>query len=883
MKKGNPKTIYLKDYQAPDYLIRKVILRFDLQDQKTLVYADLEIEQNSLNPNANTLVLHGEELNLLALSMDGNPLSVDEYLLQEDCLTIPVTAKKFNIQTTVEIDPANNTALEGLYFTSGNYCTQCEAEGFRKITYYIDRPDVLAEFFVRIEADREKYPVMLSNGNKIEQGSLDKGRHYVQWHDPFPKPSYLFALVAGDLACQKKLFTTKSGRQVSLEIFTEEHNAHKCDHALASLQKAMRWDEETYGLEYDLETYMIVAVDDFNMGAMENKGLNVFNSKYVLAIPETATDFDYMGIEAVIAHEYFHNWTGNRVTCRDWFQLSLKEGLTVFRDQEFTSDVTSRPVKRIQDVRSLRTYQFAEDAGPMAHPVRPASFVEINNFYTLTVYEKGAEVVRMYQTLMGKQGFARGLQNYLQRFDGQAVTTEDFASAMAEANQFELGNFIYWYSQAGTPAVYVESRWDEVAHEYTISVRQEQATEANQEDVQAVLIPLKMSLLDKQGMAMPLQLKGQAEVNTKSITLQIRGAQQDFVFTGITGPVIPSLLQDFSAPVKLHYDYTSQDYIFLMGNDVDLFNRWDAGQQFAQSWLLSAIEAIQNNQPLPALSGYTQALASILQDRSLEAAFVAEMLILPTELFLAECIQPVDVDAIAQARRALQKIIAGDLEELLFARCQANENISDYQYNAEDMGTRRLASVALMYLNLLDKDKYHEYAQKQYQCATNMTDKMAVLEAINDSSLAMRSDIMQEFAATWQHEPLVMNKWLSLQARSRRQGAVSMVESLLSHSCFSIKNPNNVYALIGGFASANPTAFHAKDGSGYEFLTRRVIELNKINPQVAARMVKPLIHWKKYDPQRQELMRASLEKIIKVTGLSKDVHEIVNKSLQPVR
>lgn len=883
MKKGNPKAIYLKDYQAPEYLINKVNLRFDLQEKKTLVHADLEIEQNSINPSADTLVLHGEQLSLLALSIDGKLLSTDQYTIGEESLTIPVTAKKFSLQTIVEIDPANNTALEGLYFSSGNYCTQCEAEGFRKITYYLDRPDVLAEFFVRIEADSKQYPVLLSNGNKVDQGALDGGRHFVQWHDPFPKPSYLFALVAGDLACQKDSFTTKSGRKVSLEIFTEEHNAHKCDHALASLQKAMQWDEQTYGLEYDLETYMIVAVDDFNMGAMENKGLNVFNSKYVLAIPETATDIDYMGIEAVIAHEYFHNWTGNRVTCRDWFQLSLKEGLTVFRDQEFTSDVTSRPVKRIQDVRSLRTYQFAEDAGPMAHPVRPASFVEINNFYTLTVYEKGAEVVRMYQTLMGKQGFAKGLQNYLQKFDGQAVTTDDFAAAMSEVNHFELGNFIHWYAQAGTPTVSVESRWDEVNNEYTLSVHQQQATAANQIEVQPVLIPLKMSLLKKSGEAMSLRLKGTEQEASDSITLQVREEQQEFVFSDINEPVIPSLLQDFSAPVKLQYDYSSDDYIFLMGNDVDLFNRWEAGQQFAQTWLLTAIEAIQNNQSLPELAGYTQALRSILEDDQLEAAFIAEMLILPTELFLAECIQPVDVDAIAQARLALQKIVAKDLEDLLFARCEANKGVSAYSYNAGDMGTRRLASVALMYVNLLEKDQYVQFAQQQYQLANNMTDKMAVLEAINDSELSLRADIMEEFAVTWRHEPLVMNKWLSLQARSRREGAVAMVESLLKHACFSIKNPNNVYALVGGFSSANPTAFHAKDGSGYEFLTQRVIELNAINPQVAARMVKPLIHWKKFDEQRQTLMQASLRKILAVADLSKDVHEIVDRSLNPVK
>ena len=881
MKKGNPKAIYLKDYQAPEYLIKQVNLRFELGEQCTKVYAELNVELNTAAvTHSGTLKLSGEQLKLIALSIDGVELNQDQYRLTEDGLSIANVPEKFCLASVVEIDPANNTALEGLYLSSNNFCTQCEAEGFRKITYYLDRPDVLAEFKVRIEADAKRYPMLLSNGNRVNSGSLEDGRHFVEWHDPFPKPSYLFALVAGDLVCSRDTYTTKSGRKVNLEVYTEAHNASKCGHALASLQKAMQWDEDTFDLEYDLEAYMIVAVDDFNMGAMENKGLNVFNSKYVLASPETATDFDYMGIEAVIAHEYFHNWTGNRVTCRDWFQLSLKEGLTVFRDQEFTSDVTSRAVKRIQDVRNLRTYQFAEDAGPMAHPVRPASFVEINNFYTLTVYEKGAEVVRMYQTLFGKDGFRKGLQNYLQKFDGQAVTTDDFLAAMQEANNYDLDNFVYWYSQAGTPTLTVDTHWQEDSAQYIMNINQEHVASANEQGVVPLLVPVTVSLLDKQGNALPLSWQDQHKVT--SCTLHVKQASQQFVFDDITECPVPSLLQDFSAPVKLNYDYTDDDYTFLMSNDVDMFNRWEAGQQFAQKWLLKSITDIQTQQPLDSIDKFTQALSAVLKDKTLENAFQAEMLVMPSESFLAECINPVDVDAIFSARRALQKIIAAKLETSLFEKCQQQAKIKKYSYNAVDMGTRCLASISLMYLCLLEKNEYIEFAKRQYEQANNMTDKMAVLEAVNDLEGDYRHEVMRAFAQEWKSEPLVMNKWFSLQARARHSNALQTVIKLLEHECFSIKNPNNVYSLIGAFANSNPTAFHANDGSGYAFLKEQVIRLNAINPQVAARMVKPLIHWKKYDDHRQSLMQKYLQEIIATENLSSDVYELVDRSLNPI-
>ncbi len=879
IKKGSPKAIYLKDYRPPEFLIQTVDLRFELYPDKTLVHAELQIEANpQATKKASTLELYGEQLKLLRLALDNKTLSLNDYAVDEEGLRIFNVPKKFGLSSTVEIDPANNTALEGLYISSGNYCTQCEAEGFRKITYYLDRPDVMAVFSVRIEADQTAFPVLLSNGNRENFGELSNGRHYAQWRDPFPKPSYLFALVAGNLVCCRDTYITSSGRSVDLEIYTEAHNADKCDHALVSLKKAMRWDEVTFDLEYDLDTYMIVAVDDFNMGAMENKGLNVFNSKYVLASPATATDADYMGIEGVIAHEYFHNWTGNRVTCRDWFQLSLKEGLTVFRDQEFTSDVTSRSVKRIQDVRYLRAYQFAEDASPMAHPVRPASYVEINNFYTLTVYEKGAEVVRMYQTLLGKQGFKKGLQHYLKKHDGQAVTTDDFAAAMAEANEFDLGNFLTWYSQAGTPTLKIFGKWDQEKQEYTLDVQQE----IGGDQKYPFFVPLQLSLLDKQGDSILLQLKGENEARTDTCILHIREWRQKFVFSNVNQSPVPSLLQNFSAPVKLEYEYSAENYAFLMSHDPDSFNRWEAAQQFATDWLLAAIKAIQGNKRLPETNDFTQAIHSILHNRNLDPAFIAEVLILPAESYLAERMKPIDVEAIYKARNALQLEIASTLEDTLLNIYQANKVPSPYQYNAQDMGKRRLASVCLMYLNTLGKEQYIELAKELFYQAGNMTDTMAALEAVNDRELPFREQAMQSFAERWQDDALVMDKWFALHARSRRPDVLKTVEHLLAHPCFSIRNPNKVRSLIGVFANANPTAFHANDGSGYRFLAKQVLQLDSINPQVAARLVKPLIDWKKYDVNLQSLMKKELQTIMAAPNLSRDVYEIVDRSLAVV-
>jgi aminopeptidase N len=877
MKEGNPKAIYLKDYQQPSYWIDKISLRFELFEGKTLVHAVMSVQANEhVTPSAN-LELHGEQLKLIEVKINDKQLSEQDYLLSAESLTIQSVPSQFILATLVEIDPAQNTALEGLYLSSGNYCTQCEAEGFRKITYYLDRPDVMAIFSVRIEAEQKDIPVLLSNGNRIAEGKLDNGRHFAEWHDPYPKPSYLFALVAGDLSCCRDKYITTSGREVSLEIYTEAHNADKCDHAIVSLKKAMQWDEDTFNLEYDLDTYMIVAVDDFNMGAMENKGLNVFNSKCVLASSETSTDADYMSIEAVIAHEYFHNWTGNRVTCRDWFQLSLKEGLTVFRDQEFTSDVTSRAVKRIQDVRYLRTYQFAEDGSPMAHPIRPSSYVEINNFYTLTVYEKGSEVVRMYQTLLGREGFKKGMQRYFDKHDGQAVTTDDFAAAMAEANNFELGNFLNWYSQSGTPTLNVSSTWDQAKQQYMVTFEQQLPVNKMQPDPQPYLIPVKTALFDSNGKPMILNLDDCEPA--EEITLHITQTHQKVVFTGIKENPTPSFLQNFSAPVKLNYQYSDDDFVFLMANDTDTFNRWDAGQRFATEWLLDAMIALKTGTKLPDASQYIKALEVVLSDKKIDSAFKAEMMVLPQESYLADFIQPIDVDAIYQVRKLLQVEIAQALELLLVETYQQNNVAGDYQYNAADMGKRRLASSCLMYLNLLAKDQYVGLAKQQFETTNNMTDSIAALESVNDLDISFRNEALAVFGERWKDDALVMDKWFSLQARSRKPGVLETIKELLNHPCFSIKNPNKVRSLISVFAMANPTAFHAKDGSGYVFLADKIIELNAINPQVASRLVKPLIDWKKYDAGRQQLMKQSLQRIKAVPDLSRDVFEIVDRGL----
>ncbi|MEN9434841.1 MAG: aminopeptidase, partial [Pseudomonadota bacterium] len=744
---------------------------------------------------------------------------------------------------------------------------------------YLDRPDVMTVFTTRLEADQQQYPVLLSNGNLIEQGQADNGRHFAVWHDPFRKPSYLFALVAGNLQHVKDTFTTSSGRNVDLYIYTEAHNIDKCGHAMASLKRAMRWDEERFGLEYDLDIYMIVAVDDFNMGAMENKGLNVFNSQLVFASPETATDVDYLDIEAVIGHEYFHNWTGNRVTCRDWFQLSLKEGLTVFRDQEFTSDLHSRPVKRIEDVRTLRTFQFTEDASPMAHPIRPASYMEINNFYTMTVYEKGAEVVRMYLTLLGRDGFRKGMDLYFKRHDGQAVTTEDFLAAMTDANGVDLAQFQRWYDQAGTPEVHASMHYDEVAKTCTLTFKQSCPPTPEASIKQPYLIPMEVGLLDREGKDLPLQLQGESTPVSTTRVLHFTETEQSFTFVNIAEKPLPSLLRNFSAPVKLSYPYSGEELAFLMQHDSDAFNRWDAGQRLAMQTFKELLEAKSNSEPFGLEHYFVHAFQVLLTDPSLEDAFKAEALALPSETDIADAVRPSDPQAIHDVREFvithLAKALRLDLEQIYSER----NSLTRYEIDSQSVGRRSLKNIALSYLGRIQDEGIVEQVAEQYRHANNMTDTLAALGVLNNIEGDERERALADFYDRWQSNTLVLDKWFALQATSSLPNTLERVKALLNHEKFDIRNPNKVRALIGAFAMRNPLHFHSLDGEGYVFLANRVLELNTFNPQIASRMVRPLMNWRHYEPIRSGLMKAQLERIQSTPNLSSDVNEIVTKSL----
>lgn len=876
MREGQPTTIYLKDYKPPAYQVETLKLKFELGDEFTLVTSTAHYQRDARNITTNSLELQGEDLELVSIQLDGRVLQEGEdYRLNAEGMQVLNMPEQGTLEMTTRIYPQKNTALEGLYQSSGNFCTQCEAQGFRKITYYPDRPDVMSLFTTDIIADKTKYPVLLSNGNMIAGGELEEGKHWARWVDPYRKPAYLFALVAGRLEHVEDFYTTGSGRKVTLRIYTEPHNINKCDHALQSLKRAMRWDEQRFGLEYDLDIYMIVAVDDFNMGAMENKGLNVFNSKLVFASPETATDQDYINIESVIGHEYFHNWTGNRVTCRDWFQLSLKEGLTVFRDQEFTADLHSRAVKRIEDVRMLRTFQFTEDASPMAHPIRPASYMEINNFYTMTVYEKGAEVVRLYQTLLGREGFRKGMDLYFARHDGQAVTTEDFLAAMADANGTDLNQFQRWYDQAGTPEVKVTMTYDTAAQTCTLHCLQTCPPTPESQQKQAQLIPLQIGLLAQEGTDLPLYLEGQA----CNGILQFTQAEQSFTFTQVTEQPVPSLLRNFSAPVRLDYPYTEAELIFLMKHDSDAFNRWDAGQRLALRAIQNLLSDLKQGDPLGLSHEFISAWQAVLTDESLDPALRAEALTLPSETDIAELVRPADPAAIHQVRdfilSTLAKILRLDFEAIF----QAYQERGVYQIDATSMGKRRLKNVCLAYLGYLEDAAIPALCAEQYAQANNMTDALAALGVLNDMACPERTAALAHFLERWQNDPLVMDKWFALQASSSLPNTLQQVEQLLSHPLFDMRNPNKVRALVGSFAMRNPWHFHAADGSGYAFLAERVLWLNERNPQVASRMVRPLMNWRHYEAGRSALMKAQLERIQAHPGLSADVYEIVSKSL----
>lgn len=875
MKDDQPSAIYLKDYQAPDYWIDSTHLTFDLHEDHALVTSGLQVRLNQ-EKNGKALpplVLHGEELELVSLHRDGQELEPGDYQLLPGSLSLPVIAKQFDVHIVTRIRPQENTSLEGLYKSNGMFCTQCEAEGFRKMTYYLDRPDVMSVFTTKVIASQARYPVLLSNGNAIDRGELENDRHYVTWEDPFKKPSYLFALVGGDLECVEDTFTTMSGREVVLQIFTESHNIHKCGHAMISLKKSMRWDEDVYGREYDLDIFMIVAVDHFNMGAMENKGLNIFNSSCVLASPDTATDATYQRIEAIVAHEYFHNWSGNRVTCRDWFQLSLKEGFTVFRDAEFSADMNSRGVKRIQDASLLRTAQFAEDAGPMAHPIRPESFIEISNFYTLTVYEKGCEVVRMIHTILGAEKFRQGTELYFSRHDGEAATCEDFVKAMEDASGIDLTQFCNWYDQAGTPVLHFSDGFDKATGDYTLSIRQSCPATPGQEQKRPFHIPVKVALLDANGNMLPVNDRGDHEA-----TLSVRQESEDFVFPGLSARPLPSLLRDFSAPVRVEYGYSRDDLVFLMKHDTDSFNRWDACQRLG----VAAIEQLVENPEASVDQQLVNAFAAVINDASLDRAVKAEMLCLPSEASLAGQAEEIKPLAIVAARREVKRVIARvHRDELLSLYHSLNQN-KPYRPEAGDIADRTLKNVCLGYLSALNEPELLKLVASQYDNATNMTDRHAALgclvnAACQDKALVER--VLQDFYDRYHEDANVMDDWFAVQASSVELGTVANVQALMAHPAFDASSPNKLRALIGGFAIRNMNGFHEAGGAGYEFLADRIIELDKQNPQTASRLMTPLTRWKKFEPASRKLMKKALERIQAKPDLSKDVYEVVSKSL----
>ncbi|TOG77164.1 aminopeptidase N [Vibrio parahaemolyticus] len=862
-----PQAKYRKDYQAPSHTITEIDLTFDLYDNDTIVTALSKVVQKG---ESTTLELDGEGLELRSVKVNGEDWAHHE--VKEASLVLSDLPAEFELEIITKIDPEANTALEGLYKSGGAFCTQCEAEGFRRITYYLDRPDVLAKYTTKVIADKATYPYLLSNGNRIAQGEAENGRHWVQWQDPHPKPAYLFALVAGDFDVLRDKYTTMSGRNVDLEIFVDKGNLDRAGHAMTSLINSMKWDEERFGLEYDLDIYMIVAVDFFNMGAMENKGLNIFNSKFVLANDQTATDRDYLGIEAVIGHEYFHNWTGNRVTCRDWFQLSLKEGLTVFRDQEFSSDLGSRAVNRIDNVRIIRGPQFAEDASPMSHPIRPDKVIEMNNFYTLTVYEKGSEVIRMYHTLLGEEGFQKGMKLYFERHDGTAATCEDFVSAMEDATGVDLKQFRLWYSQSGTPTLRVNSEYNAEAKTYALTV--EQFTEATQDqaDKQALHIPFDIELYDSKGQVIPLIINGESVHNV----LDIKQDKQTFVFENVVEQPVPSLLREFSAPVKLEYDYSDAELLFLMKHATNDFARWDASQMLLAKYIRQNVTNVQTGSEVQLSEDLIDAFRGVLLDENLEPAFIAQVFSLPSINEITGWYKQIDVDAVDTVLNSITVSLSAALEDELSATYHTLKQ-AEYTIDHAAIGKRALRNQCLQFL--AHTDKGNTLVKAQYEAANNMTDTIAAMSAANSAQLECREELMADYSDKWKHDGLVMDKWFALQGTNPAEDALEKVKATMNHEAFSLKNPNRTRSLIGSFLAANPVRFHDKSGSGYQFAGDILRQLNDSNPQVASRMIDPLLKFRKYDEARQAMIRAELEKLKAMDNLAKDLFEKVTKAL----
>ena len=860
---------YLKDYQTPAYRILETDLHFDIAEPQTVVKSRLTVEPQRVGE---PLVLDGSA-KLLSVKING---AAADYVLEGETLTIAgVPSERFTVEVETEILPAENKSLMGLYASGGNLFTQCEPEGFRKITFYIDRPDVMSKFTTTIVADKKRYPVLLSNGNKIDGGEFSDGRHWVKWEDPFAKPSYLFALVAGDLAVTEDRFTTMSGRNVKIEFYTTEADKPKVGFAVESLKNAMKWDETRFGLEYDLDIFMVVAVGDFNMGAMENKGLNIFNTKFVLADSRTATDTDFEGIESVVGHEYFHNWTGNRVTCRDWFQLSLKEGLTVFRDQEFSGDRASRAVRRIENIRLLRQHQFPEDAGPTAHPVRPASYEEMNNFYTMTVYEKGAEVVRMYHTLLGEEGFQKGMKLYFQRHDGQAVTCDDFRAAMADANGINLDQFALWYSQAGTPVLEAEGRLKNNVFELTI--KQTVPPTPDMADKQPMMIPVKIGLLNRNGEAVAFDYQGKRA--TEAVLL-LTEAEQTFPLEGVTEAVVPSLLRGFSAPVHLNYPYSDDDLLLLLAHDSDAFTRWEAAQTLYRRAVAANLAALSDGVELPKHEKLLAAVEKVISDDLLDNAFKALLLGVPSEAELWDGAENIDPLRYHQAREALLDTLAVHFlpkwHEL--NRQAAQQENQSYEYSPETAGWRTLRNVCRAFVLRADPAHIETVAEKYGEMAQNMTHEWGILSAVNGNESDTRNRLLAQFADKFSDDALVMDKYFALVGSSRRSDTLQQVQTALQHPKFSLENPNKARSLIGSF-SRNVPHFHAEDGSGYRFIADKVIEIDRFNPQVAARLVQAFNLCDKLEPHRKNLVKQELQRIRAQEGLSKDVGEIVGKIL----
>ncbi|MBD24845.1 MAG: aminopeptidase N [Candidatus Marinimicrobia bacterium] len=876
-----PQATYLADYAIPPYDIETVDLTFTLNPEDTKVRARLKVYR-TIGIAANTpLELNGEELKLISIAINGRPLTTAEYTLSDKSLIIPSPPASFTLDTEVEISPNSNQALEGLYCSNNIYCTQCEPEGFRRITFFIDRPDVMAIYRTKIIAPKTEFPILLSNGNPSSNGELENGLHFATWHDPFPKPSYLFALVAGNLAHIAGKFRTMSGRDIQLRIYVEKGNESRAQYAMEALKRAMRWDERAFSREYDLDVFNIVAVRDFNMGAMENKGLNIFNDSVLLADPETATDMDYYLIESIIAHEYFHNWSGNRVTCRDWFQLSLKEGLTVFRDQEFTADVRSRANKRIDDVNLLRASQFREDAGPFAHPIRPDRYIEINNFYTATVYQKGAEVIRMMQTIVGKDTFRRGIELYFSRYDGKAATCDDFIASMEETAEIDLSQFKLWYSQAGTPHIKAEGTIDSIANTYKLTVHQSCEPTPGQPIKKPFHIPLAVGLLDEMGKEITLELIGvKTEKETKTVILDLRDSVHEFFFENVKSknPRL-SINRNFSAPVTLSVNQTPSDQAFIVAHDSDLFNRWAVNQEYSTNVILDVLSQIFTGQSLNIDSKFLNTIGTVIKDVRLNNAFKASLLGLPTESYISTRMEQEDPLNLYAARKFTRKSIAIHHCPLFQDLYEGLGRSPPYAPDADGMGIRMLKRVALGYMAAQEKCETTELVKTLFDNADNMTERMDALYILNSSDTSQRSEALLELYNRFKNQHLVVNKWFSVQASAPLPGTLKTVKSLLNHPAFDLKSPNKVRAVIGTFANLNPLNFHALDGSGYSFLADQILEIDSFNPLVAARLVAPFGRWRRFATARQAQIKEQLERIAASPKLSADVYEMARKSL----